>query len=308
MKNIMERQATFIYAVFLYSFSVFLPLYTAVAQQSNSPAPAFFTNEVSILKKQIATHEQNEAEALQALEKAKKVIDLAIKENNAEAEGISRQAITIAEEALATVQRQKARDEARLRALEDALKWKGSGSGFGITGIIKGEVLKKSKAGSASFDGKSPLLEGDTIETGKDGFVEIILPDYSFVSVGIDTALEVLKLDSDKMQSTYNIIKGKSYILRACLKYALKDRGLCWVTTYRVPNVDIAVRGTEFSIEINPEGTSVTVFEGEVEVMEKGTKRVVKAGDMERMFIGEDGSVQGPVPIRVDSIQRWWED
>ena len=240
---------SFIYVVFLYSFSIFLPLYSAVAQQSDSPAPAFFTNEVSILKKQIATHEQNETEAFQALEQARKALDLAIKKSDTAAQDIAKQAIALTEEALSTVQRQKVRDEARLRALEDALKWKDAGRGFGITGIIKGEVLKKSKAGSASFDGKSPLLEGDTIETGKDGFVEIILPDYSFVSVGDDTAMEVLKLDSDKMQSTYNILKGKLYILRACLKYALKDRGLCWGTNYRVPNVDIAVRGTEFAVE-----------------------------------------------------------
>ncbi|RPI33140.1 MAG: hypothetical protein EHM54_11100, partial [Nitrospiraceae bacterium] len=248
----------FTYAVFLCLFSVFYPFYTVNAQQSESPPSAFFANEISFLKKQIATHEHNEAEALQALEAATKALDLSIKKNDTAAQDISRQAIALSGEALSSVQRQKARDITRLKALQEASEWKGADRGFGVTGVIKGEVWKKSKNGSARFDGKSPLREGDTIETGKDGFGEFMLPDYSSVSAGADTTLEILKLDVDKLQSAYKIVKGKLYVLRACLKYALKNQGLCWVTNYRTPNVDIAVRGTEFSLELNSKGTSVT--------------------------------------------------
>ena len=298
----------FICAVLLCAFSVFSPLYTANAQQSESPATAFFINEISLLKERITTHEQNEAQALRALEAAKKALDLAIKKNDAAARDISIQAIALSEEVLSTVKRQKARDINRLKALQEASKWKDAGRGAGVAGVIKGEVLKKSKGGSARFDGKSPLLEGDTIETGRDGFAELMLPDYSYVSAGADTALEILKLDAEQLQSTYNIIKGKVYILRACLKHALEHRGACWFTHYRTHGAAVAVRGTEFSMEHGPEDASVTVFEGEVEVTEKDTNRVVSAGGMQQLIIGKDGSVQGPVPVRADLIHRWWED
>ena len=78
------------------AFLCLLPLCT-VAQQPDSPAPAFFTNEITILKKRIAVHEQNEAEACLALEQARKALDLAIKKNNTAAHNISRQAIALSE-------------------------------------------------------------------------------------------------------------------------------------------------------------------------------------------------------------------
>lgn len=60
----------------------------------------------------------NETEALQALEQASKALDLSIKNKNTEAESISRQAVALAEEALSEVRRHKAREHARLNAIE----------------------------------------------------------------------------------------------------------------------------------------------------------------------------------------------
>jgi len=316
IKNIMERQRplsqAIICTVFLCLFSVFLPLYTAVAQQPDSPAPVFFTNEISILKKRIAAHEQNEAEARQALEEAGKALDLAIKKNNTAAQDISRQAIALSEEALSDVRKQKARDHARLKAIEASLKWKSIGTDFGIACIVKGEVFKKTRSGMIPFDGNSPIGAGDIIGTGKNGFLEVALPDHSYVSMGANTSIEISELNRDKKQSLYTILRtgvarGKLNIQAHCLQHGRAAD--CWTPVYKITKLFAAsIRGTEFNIEQNSDSsTTLIVFEGVIEVTDTNTNKPVTVSAMEQLLIRQDGSIHGPIPVKTDSIQRWWE-
>lgn len=313
MKNIMERQATFIYAVFLYSFSVFLPLYTAYAQQSDTHTPSFLTKEIFVLKEQIIIHVRNETEALQALEQAKKALDFTIKKNNTAAQGFARQAVAVAEKALSDVRKHKAREDARLNAFEVSLKWESIGIDFGVPTIVKGDVFKKTKSGIVPFDGNSPIIAGDIIETGKNGFLEVALPDYSYVSMGANTSIEISELNGDKKQSLYTILKtavatGKLNIQAHCLQHGRAAN--CWTPVYKITElVAVSIRGTEFNIEQNSDGsTTLIVFEGALEVTETNTNKPVKVNAMEQLIIGKDGSIQGPISVKTDSIQRWWED
>lgn len=308
MLNITHRFELFTMRITVCCCLISLLLYSFPAHSENSGKnqdSGWLFQELSFIKQQITNYEESENQARQALNLAENALYSAMK--NSEAEAISKQAVSIAKEAIATAQRLKASNQIRQNALEEAARWELSSKEYGVAGIVTGQVLKKSQRGSSIFDGKSPLQEGDAIETGSYGRTEIMLPDHSIVSTGSDTVFEILKLDAKELLSDYKIVKGKLHVARACMKYALEYRRLCWVTHYRIPKVAIAVRGTEFSIEINNDTTSVTVFEGEIEIGEKGTNRPVKVGEMERLLIDSDGAVRGPLPVSKDSIHRWWE-
>jgi hypothetical protein len=315
MKKIRVKQKTLyqaiIYAVFLCSFSVFPPLYTVQAQQSDPDISAFLAKEVFVLKEQVIIHVRNETEALQALEQSGKALDLSIKNKNTEAESISRQAVALAEEALSEARKHKAREQARLNKFEVFLKRESSRIAFGVPTIVKGNVFKKTKSGTVPFDGNSPVVAGDIIETGKNGFLEIALPDYSYISIGANTSIEISELSREKKQSLYNILRTEFYLAKLNIKRKcyLPGRDGCWITRYRVaPNVAIGVRGTEFNIQQNSDGsTTLIVFEGVLEVTETNADKLIKVNAMEQLIIDKDASIHGPISVKADSIQRWWE-
>jgi len=279
----------------------------SLARQADDPVPFFIEKKILSLKKLLVSHEQNEAEAHASLQGAKNILETARKNNNAEAENVARQAIAVAEESLSEIRKIKARDKSRLEGLEDAVKRGACSNTSGVSTIEKGEVIVKSGSGRRKQDG-GVLESGDTIETGKSGFLELLMPDHSQVTVAADTAVEISRLDAEKLESAYRFISGKLHVVRACLKYAADLRGICWVTQYRLGGAVAAVRGTEFTVERNEDGSAaINVIEGTVEVTEGDSGRVVSAGAMERVLVGEAGSVQGPSPLKPDSIRRWWE-
>ncbi|HJX33853.1 MAG TPA: hypothetical protein VJ373_01625 [Desulfatiglandales bacterium] len=263
------------------------------------------------MKNEIETYEQNEVEALQALEQAREALAYAVKKDNSEAREIASQAVALAQEALSDVRRQKERDKTRLTAIEGALRQEGPAKGFGITAIIKGKVFKKTKTGRVPFDGTTPIVAGDIMETDDDGFLEVVLSDHSYISMGANTSIEVSELDSDEKLSLYNIIRREFYLgkLNIKRKCYLPGRDGCWVSRYSiVPKVSIGVRGTEFNIEQNPDGgTTLIVLEGTLEVTDTNADKPVEVNAMEQLTIAKDGSIQGPISIETDSIQRWWE-
>jgi ferric-dicitrate binding protein FerR (iron transport regulator) len=286
--------------------SVALPV-TSLARQADDPVPFFIGKNILSLKKLLASHERNEAEARESLQGAKNILAIARRNNNAEAENIARQAIAVAEESLTEIRKMKERDKGRLEVLEDAVKRRAFSKDSGVPTIEKGEVIVTSGSGRRKQDHRA-LESGDTVETGKSGFMELLMPDHSKVAVAANTAVEILRLDAEKLESAYRFIRGKLYVVRACLKEAMDLRGICWVTHYRVGGGVAAVRGTEFTVERNEDGsTAIDVIEGTVDVSEGGSGRVVSAKTMERVLIGESGSVQGPIPLKPGAVGRWWE-
>lgn len=279
----------------------------SLARQADDAVPFFIEKKILFLKKLLESHERNEAEARESLQGAKNILAIARRNNNAEAESVARQAIAVAEESLAETRKMKERDKGRLEALEDAVKRRAFSKDSGVSTIEKGEVIVTSGSGRRKQDNRV-LASGDTVETGKSGFLEILMPDHSQVAVGADTVIEILRLDAEKMESAYRFLRGKLYVVRACLKEAADLRGICWVTRYRLGGAAMAVRGTEFTLERNEDGsTAINVIEGTVEITESDSGRIVSAGAMERVLIGEGGSVQGPIPLKPDAIRRWWE-
>jgi hypothetical protein len=277
------------------------------ARQADEPVPFFIEKKILSLKNMLKSHEQDEAEARESLQGAKNILAIARRNNNAEAESVARQAIAVAEESLSEIRKMKAMDRSRLEVLDDAVKRRAFSKDSGVSTIEKGEVIVKSGSGLRKQDNRV-LASGDTVETGKSGFLELLMPDHSRMAVAADTAVEILRLDAEKLESAYRFIRGKLYMVRACLKEAADLRGICWVTQYRVGGAVAAVRGTEFTVERNEDGsTAISVIEGTVEVTESDSGRVVSAKSKERVLIGEAGSVQGPIPLKPGAIGRWWE-
>jgi hypothetical protein len=157
----------------------------------------------------------------------------------------------------------------------------------------------------------APIVVGDTLETGADGFLEVAMPDYSYISMSSNTSLEVVELDRVKKQSLYNFIRrevtlGKLYIEHKCY---LRGQGECWVTRYRISRgATLAVRGTEFNMEQDEDGsTTLYLFEGIIEVSVTNLDKPVTLKAMEQLVIRQDGSIDGPTPLDAESVPHWWE-
>ncbi len=260
------------------------------------------------LEKRIAIYRKREAQALTALENSRNVLRHAEEINDQEAAAIARRAIAISKRAIAKMRSKILADEARLEAVEKAHRFK-SKNHFAVTSMLKGGVYKKTDDGWQLFDGSAPLVEGDAIRTGSDGFTEIILTDGSKIQLGPNSNFKAARLGEEI--SIYEMLKGRVHAEYACIqKYGLPcSRKL----HLRTPIAHIGVRGTEFSLEVQPEGpVKAIVLEGAVELSEPdpaGDSRtiiVVRAG--EKAAVGEDGSIVGPIAIDRGSLDRWWEE
>lgn len=129
----------------------------------------------------------------------------------------------------------------------DARLTKASGS---VTVVLGDE-------GGAQVPGEEgmPLSSGDRLRTGPDGEAELALDPDNLIELGPGSDLEVGSLEPSA--SSFSLWAG---LLLARLRAAA---GLGW--SVRTPDAVAAVRGTEFAVELDAEGTTVGVFdEGKV--------------------------------------------
>jgi hypothetical protein len=259
------------------------------------------------LEKRIALYRKQEAQALAALEKSRNVLRHAKEINDQQAAAIARRAIVISEKAMAKMRSKILADGARLETIEKAHKFK-SKTNFAMTSAIKGGVYKKTNKDWKVFDGSAPLVEGDEIQTGPDGFIEIILTDGSTIRLGPNSSFKAARLG--EKTSVYEMLKGRIHEEYACVK---KYGSPCNRRLHlRTPKANLAVRGTEFSLEVQPGGSvKVMVFEGVLQLSEPdgagdSVTIMVRAG--EKAAFHEDGSIVGPIAIDTGSLDRWWEE
>ncbi len=125
---------------------------------------------------------------------------------------------------------------------------------------LEGEVVIFPKGASGGIDAvvDMPLEAGDRIETGSKGRVEMALEAESVLELGADSAFEIESLSFK--DSIFSLELG--WIV-AKIESLVSRRGQFRV---RTPVAVAAVRGTEFAVEVDPEGhTDVGVFdEGKV--------------------------------------------
>lgn len=118
---------------------------------------------------------------------------------------------------------------------------------------IDGAVLKKDVSRNIWIPAKvgDILDNGDSLKTEKDGYTELKFEDGSIVKVGANTELNIYK----------------NYLFLAIGYIKLYITKLFPNFEVRTPSAIAGVRGTEFSVEVLQDMTTlVTVYEGEVEL------------------------------------------
>lgn len=283
-------------------FMALLLLCVSPAHAAGESADTWLEQAVTEQQYQLSACNAAEQRARNALELANKALRDAQDAQDNESVALTRQAAGIAQQAIVRSQRLRSRIQARLDALHAAAARQQEDAG--VAAAVRGEVSRSSGATRAAFDGQTPLQAGDRLETGHDGFVELIFPDHTLLSVGPDTLIEIAELDADKLQSAYRMIKGSLHIARKCLAYARDRRSLCWGTQFRVSHATIGVRGTEFSLEENDGEVTVTVLDGEVDASLGQQRAMARA--MERLTLDRQGVLHGPLPVKPQELTRWW--
>lgn len=174
----------------------------------------------------------------------------------------------------------------------------------GISTSCSGKTIIKHTDGTQSKCSNEvmALMKGDIIETSDnsrnrmyifDEALRLDVEDAAIISMQEETVgditIECLKLFEGKI---YNKIKK--------MQKKFEVRGPAWA---------MAIRGTEYEINVNKEGeTIVHLFEGEVEIDNTITKEKTSLKPGQKITITKDGKSTGPVEFDIKEIKQWWED
>jgi len=144
-----------------------------------------------------------------------------------------------------------------------------------------------------------PILAGDNER------IEITMPDGSLIQ--LDANATFTPVSNDEVQSVFgryrylwqpfhdgNCIVGQNLVRQACRRVTTRDAVL-------------GVRGTEFLVETDKSGTTVTVLEGLLGVADLGGKKTVEVAGGQSVFIKHGGLPEDPKPFDPAKIERWWE-
>ncbi|HON71718.1 MAG TPA: FecR domain-containing protein [bacterium] len=131
---------------------------------------------------------------------------------------------------------------------------------------IDGTVLKKDISKNIWIPAsKGDILDdGDTLKTGEDAYAELKFSDGSIVKINASTEVSVYR---DYLSLAIGYIK--LYITKLFPNFEI-----------RTPSGIAGVRGTEFSVEVLQDQTTlVTVYEGEVDVTAQGKTIRIRKGE-----------------------------
>lgn len=241
---------------------------------------------------------QKEKLAEQAVEQAKSAQQYAIQLDDREAQPIAERALETANRALQRIRANLARLSARLGAVNRA----GSSSGaneVAVASRLHGTVQIKTSEGWVALSPETKLKPGQEIRTGADGRAEIMFSDGSMVNLSAKTTFMLESFDGKTSNYKHSLGLIKAYFK----KYAGRRFKV------RTPTASCAVRGTEFLIETSDAGASALILiNGEVELstLDGQKKVIVRSG--ERVIVTTDGTVTGPEPYDLKTLQPWWDD
>jgi len=129
---------------------------------------------------------------------------------------------------------------------------------------IKGDVrvTRKGVAQEVNLTQDSQIRAGDEIKTGKDSIVVLTTLDGSSIELRENSTFFVEENSMDSCLTNLNIGMIKAKVQRILMRRFI----------VRTPTVAVAVRGTEFEVEVDNKGlTQVKVIEGNVEVQKTVT-------------------------------------
>lgn len=137
----------------------------------------------------------------------------------------------------------------------------------GVTGDVK--ISREGKFRNLYGADGDTLVPGDKIETGADGRIDLVMKD------GHKVHLEPHSILTFEEGNVSFLDEGKLAAMRIAFKLMVKKK-----FEVRTPSAICGIRGTEYSIQAAPEGTTIEVHEGSVEVrdLKKTRSVVVEAG------------------------------
>ena len=168
---------------------------------------------------------------------------------------------------------------------------------------LQGEVERLSLADWETYDGQMPFQAGDSLRTGRDGFVRAFLADGGQLTVGAESELKLNELTPER--STYAIWKGRIHLLWELLT----DPNFHFKRSFCVRHgCGGAVLGTELDFHVLPDDScQITVLAGLVEWTDTATGATVRVGLGERILVRLGQRLGPPVPVDLSQFDRWWE-
>ena len=155
--------------------------------------------------------------------------------------------------------------------------------------VVKGDVKVVREGRAQPVRLNDPVYVGDRIVTGE-GLAKILLQDNSLLTLDRNSELEVSQFlfqAQKKRRGLFSILKGKVKALMG--KFFRMESFL----QFETPTAIAGVRGTYFRADVEPDQSTFTVFEGEVEVKDRAGNIVpLRAG--EQLRVGPQGWVAPP--------------
>ncbi|MEW6202991.1 MAG: FecR family protein [bacterium] len=183
-------------------------------------------------------------------------------------------------------------------------------AGGGIISAIQGDVKMK-KAGDTKWENaalETIVKEGDTIKTGQDSSVKIVFNDGSVVHYGALTFCEIKKMETDE---TSDIRKIYMSLTEGSARLQVEKHGSESSFEIETPTALCGVRGTDFEVEVEGDVSTVTVFDGEVDVenrLGKIRKKIRLAKEHSSKIRGENAPTT-PLKIKKEilkqKLDRW---
>jgi hypothetical protein len=302
--------------------AIFLQSFVVLAQENPKDDLAAWVHQVKAqLLERIAKRDLREAEAQRALDQSLRALSLAERLKDGDATRISREAITIARTALARIRASELRDQSRLIALNRVSEFRShsralrlaSPTGVGapdeskgeiaVISVIKGPMQIKTSMGWAPYNGEFPIMEGDEVRTGENGFAEIMFPGGSIVNLDANSSFQAAKLDEKEF--VYDKLLGR---VRAYFHCAATDRQACAAQRFHSGGVIVSIRGTEFEMEARSDGrATIVVMDSVVEITSLEGGEAVKIHAGQKAVITKEGKVERLSTFDASEVNRWWE-
>jgi hypothetical protein len=151
------------------------------------------------------------------------------------------------------------------------------------------------------------LKNGDWVRTGSNGQAKIGFKDGSYLILGSDSSFTVAGVGDPTF---WNLMRGKYYfVVHLLQQWILKKFEV------RTPNVAVAIRGTEFTVEVaGDNATTVTILKGTVDVQDRtsGSNATITANQTLTLPNVPGGLTPQEMSaliteVNSSSVNRWWE-
>lgn len=147
-----------------------------------------------------------------------------------------------------------------------------------------GDVQAKQKKGWSKLDKGSKLYSGDEVQTKKNGYAAVMfLDDKSTVKVKPNSVLKIQGNYEGKTISKQLVMDVGELLVKVS-----KQKGSFQVAT---PTSVASVKGTEFWVIEDPNGTKIIGLEGLIELVNKATGQTSSIGVGQTGTSGKDGTV-----------------